>query len=58
MGSFLFKLPLFSTICKVLGHFPVYFLKAEDGKFTLNQVRRWLGIRMSVFLPPHRWEDK
>jgi len=39
MGAHLFKLPLFSTICKVLGHFPVYFLKDEDGKFGLDKER-------------------
>lgn len=37
MASYLFGLPLFSTICKVIGHFPVYFLKNEDGKFSLDQ---------------------
>jgi len=52
MGTHLFKLPLFSTICKVLGHFPVYFLKDEDGKFGLNQVGNpWVddSIHVSIW---------
>ena len=39
MGSFLYGLPLFGTICKVLGHFPVYFLKNEEGKFTTDAAK-------------------
>lgn len=39
MGAHLFSLPLFATICKVLGHFPVYFLKNEDGKFSVDAAR-------------------
>lgn len=39
MGSFLFGIPVFATICKVIGHFPVYFLKSEDGKFSVDQTK-------------------
>merc|ERR1712232_798148 len=36
MKNDLFNLPLLGTICRCLGHFPVYFASAEDGKFTLD----------------------
>lgn len=37
MSAHLFSLPLLSTMCKAIGHFPVHFLKGEYGKFSLNQ---------------------
>lgn len=38
MDAALFKLPILSTICKTVGHFPVYFTAAgTDGKFTVDK---------------------
>lgn len=37
MGAHLFKLPVLATICRVIGHFPVYFAKSEYGKFTVEK---------------------
>lgn len=37
MDKALFKLPILSTVCNSIGHFPVYFISAEDGKFTVDK---------------------
>jgi len=37
LSSHLFNLPLLSTICKALGHFPVHFTASEYGKFTVDR---------------------
>jgi len=39
ISSHLFKMPLLSTICTALGHFPVYFTASEYGKFTVDRER-------------------
>jgi 1-acyl-sn-glycerol-3-phosphate acyltransferase len=39
MKNDLFNLPLLGTICRSVGHFPVYFAAAEDGKFTLDATK-------------------
>lgn len=36
MGAFLFGVPLISTVCKSVGHFPVYFASKEDGVFKVE----------------------
>lgn len=36
MADHLFKLPVLSTICKSVGHFPVHFSSAEDGVFKVD----------------------
>merc|ERR1711865_206598 len=37
VGAFLFKMPLFGTIIKGIGHFGVYFKSTEDGKFSVDK---------------------
>jgi 1-acyl-sn-glycerol-3-phosphate acyltransferase len=37
MDNALFKLPLLSTVCLGIGHFPVYFTSNQDGKFTVDK---------------------
>lgn len=39
MDHHLFKLPLLSTICRAVGHFPVYFTSNETGKFKVDAER-------------------
>jgi len=36
MSNHLFKLPVLSTICKSVGHFPVHFTSSESGKFKVD----------------------
>jgi len=36
MDHHLFKLPILSTICKSVGHFPVYFKSDQDGVFKVD----------------------
>jgi len=37
MDKGLFKLPILSTVCTSIGHFPVYFQSAEEGKFKVDK---------------------
>eukprot|EP00441_Pelagodinium_beii_P006126 CAMPEP_0197689494 /NCGR_PEP_ID=MMETSP1338-20131121/106943_1 /TAXON_ID=43686 ORGANISM="Pelagodinium beii, Strain RCC1491" /NCGR_SAMPLE_ID=MMETSP1338 /ASSEMBLY_ACC=CAM_ASM_000754 /LENGTH=290 /DNA_ID=CAMNT_0043271835 /DNA_START=1 /DNA_END=873 /DNA_ORIENTATION=+ len=37
MDAGLFKMPILSTICLSIGHFPVYFMTSEEGKFTVDK---------------------
>lgn len=39
MASHLFKLPILSTVCRSVGHFPVYFASDEDGNFKVDTTR-------------------
>jgi len=39
MSAGLFKLPVLSTLCKSVGHFPVYFASDEAGKFKVDSAR-------------------
>lgn len=39
MASHLYKLPVLCTICKSVGHFPVYFASGEDGVFKVDAQR-------------------
>eukprot|EP00928_Gymnodinium_smaydae_P048618 TRINITY_DN32517_c0_g1_i1.p1 TRINITY_DN32517_c0_g1~~TRINITY_DN32517_c0_g1_i1.p1 ORF type:complete len:310 (+),score=65.68 TRINITY_DN32517_c0_g1_i1:89-1018(+) len=39
MGNFLFKIPILSTICHSVGHFPVYFSSSELGVFKVDNER-------------------
>lgn len=37
MDHSLFELPILSTLCRSVGHFPVYFTSTEDGKFSVDK---------------------
>jgi 1-acyl-sn-glycerol-3-phosphate acyltransferase len=37
MAEYLFKLPILSTICHAIGHFPVYFNSSKDGDFGVDR---------------------
>eukprot|EP00440_Ansanella_granifera_P032663 gb/GFBE01035435.1/.p1 GENE.gb/GFBE01035435.1/~~gb/GFBE01035435.1/.p1 ORF type:complete len:312 (+),score=57.57 gb/GFBE01035435.1/:1-936(+) len=37
MDHNLFKLPILSTFCHCIGHFPVYFMSTEDGVFKVDK---------------------
>merc|ERR1719502_908528 len=39
MKAALFKMPLLGTVCKCVGHFPVYFTSDEDGVFKVDPER-------------------
>jgi len=39
MTSTLFNMPILCTVCKSVGHFPVYFKSAEAGKFKVDSDR-------------------
>jgi 1-acyl-sn-glycerol-3-phosphate acyltransferase len=37
MSSHLFGIPILATICRTVGHFPVYFQSSTEGKFTVDK---------------------
>lgn len=39
MGAHLFQMPILSTICKALGHFPVYFTGSKYGEFSVDRAK-------------------
>eukprot|EP00127_Corallochytrium_limacisporum_P004650 Clim_evm4s172 gene=Clim_evmTU4s172 len=40
MKASLFNVPAFGTLCRNIGHFPVYFLKDSEGSFTVDRVKQ------------------
>lgn len=56
MDSGLFKLPLLGTVCRSIGHFPVYFKSAEDGKFSVDKEKNAaVGARVDEHLAGGGW---
>jgi 1-acyl-sn-glycerol-3-phosphate acyltransferase len=37
MGAFLFDTPIFATVCRNCGHFPVFFKGSKDGDFRVDR---------------------
>jgi len=47
MDNALFKLPILATICRSIGHFPVYFTSSENGVFKVD-AEKMEGVERAV----------
>ena len=56
MDAHLFNLPVLATICRAVGHFPVYFTSAKNGVFVVDKERNEeVDKRVDQFLKEGGW---
>lgn len=56
MDNALFKLPILGTICRSIGHFPVYFKSTEDGVFKVDKEKNdAVDIQVNQHLDTGGW---